>query len=154
MCSSAGVTRPTWPAEKKARYVGAADIPIVRLNPFNVLDVKREGEQALRESGAKYTIVRPTGLNDKWPSGRPVLTQGDLAVGRCNKGDVAKLLVDLLHEPEAVCKTVECLMLANYPAPRSYAQQLSRLSNDAIVETSSGGTLTIFRLKFSVCSSR
>lgn len=141
MCSSAGVTRPSWSEEKKLRYPGAADIPIVRLNPFNILNIKKDGknkavwvqdridvyiirpvtlseicavctslrthlftaqlidqfeytkrlillprhhslnlcthhqphntpgEQALRDSGALYTIVRPTGLNDKFPSG-------------------------------------------------------------------------------------
>jgi hypothetical protein len=69
MCSSAGVTRPSWSEEKKLRYPGAADIPIVRLNPFGILGIKKDGEQALRDSGALYSIVRPTGLNDKFPSG-------------------------------------------------------------------------------------
>lgn len=41
MCSSAAVTRPSWSDAKKQRYVGAADIPIVRLNPFGILDIKR-----------------------------------------------------------------------------------------------------------------
>jgi hypothetical protein len=41
MCSSAAVTRPSWSEAKKQRYVGAADIPIVRLNPFGILDIKR-----------------------------------------------------------------------------------------------------------------
>ena len=139
MCSSAGVTRPVWSPEKKARYIGASDIPIVRLNPFNILDVKRTGEQSLRDSGAKYTILRPTGLNDKWPTGRPVLTQGDLAVGRTSRADLARLLVDLLHEPEAVQKTLECVVVPGYPAPRSYAQQLSRLYSDE-AKAVDGGT--------------
>ena len=38
---------------------GSADIPIVRLNPLNILGVKREGEESLRETGVPYTIVRP-----------------------------------------------------------------------------------------------
>jgi hypothetical protein len=41
--------------DKKLKYPGAADIPIVRLNPFGILDIKKEGEQALRDSGALYT---------------------------------------------------------------------------------------------------
>jgi hypothetical protein len=41
MCSSAAVTRPSWSEAKKLRYPGAADIPIVRLNPFGILDIKR-----------------------------------------------------------------------------------------------------------------
>ena len=51
MCSSAGVTRPSWSDEKKALLPGAADIPIVRLNPFGALDIKRESEEKLRETG-------------------------------------------------------------------------------------------------------
>lgn len=45
MCSSAGVTRPSWPEDKKTRYPGAADIPIVRLNPFNILNIKKDGKK-------------------------------------------------------------------------------------------------------------
>lgn len=29
--------------DKKLKYPGAADIPIVRLNPFGILDIKKEG---------------------------------------------------------------------------------------------------------------
>lgn len=53
MLSSAGVTRPSWDEEKKAKYRGCADIPIVRLNPFGILDVKAESEEGLRRSGKK-----------------------------------------------------------------------------------------------------
>lgn len=51
MLSSAGVTRPSWDEKKKEKYRGCADIPIVRLNPFGILDVKAESEEALRQSG-------------------------------------------------------------------------------------------------------
>lgn len=51
MLSSAGVTRPSWDEAKKEKYRGCADIPIVRLNPFGILDVKAESEEALRQSG-------------------------------------------------------------------------------------------------------
>lgn len=49
MCSSAGVTRPSWDEEKKLRYPGAADIPIVRLNPFNILNVKKDGTEKISQ---------------------------------------------------------------------------------------------------------
>jgi len=130
MCSSAGVTRPQWPDEKKQRYPGAADIPIVRLNPLGILDVKREGEDALRASGASYAIVRPCGLNDKWPSGRPVLSQGDVAVGRINREDVADVLTQMLFEPHASGKTLETIAIPGYPKPLSLDLQLSRLQAD------------------------
>lgn len=51
MLSSAGVTRPSWDEAKKEKYRGCADIPIVRLNPFGILDVKAESEEKLRKSG-------------------------------------------------------------------------------------------------------
>ena len=56
------ITRPTWSGKQKAQLVGASDIPIVRLNPGGLLDEKRKAEELLRQSGASYTIARPTGL--------------------------------------------------------------------------------------------
>jgi hypothetical protein len=53
MMSSAGVTRPSWSDEKKEKFRGCADIPIVRLNPFGILDIKADSEEKLRQSG-KY----------------------------------------------------------------------------------------------------
>lgn len=132
LCSSAGVTRPSWSDAKKKRFVGAADIPIVRLNPFGILGLKLEGEDVLRGVGLPYAIVRPCGLNNDWPSGRPILSQGDIAVGRCNRVDIARLLVRLLGEPLSVSKTFECFTVPYYPEPLSYSDQLSRLSVDGV----------------------
>jgi uncharacterized protein YbjT (DUF2867 family) len=132
MLSSAGVTRPSWETSKKEKLVGCADIPIVRLNPFGILDVKAGSEQKLRETGVNYCIVRPCGLNDNWPEGaRPVFSQGDVAVGRINRKDVAKLLVDVLSLPEACDKTFEVIGLAGYPAPRDIGPALRKLKTDA-----------------------
>lgn len=131
MCSSAGVTRPAWDAGKKERFPGAADIPIVRLNPFGILDTKRESEEKLRESGIGYCIVRPGGLNDKWPAGsRPVVSQGDVAVGRINRKDVADVLVDVLSTPEATGKTFELFGLAGYTKQLNLGTALSTLLSD------------------------
>lgn len=132
MCSSAGVTRPGWDKNKKAKYVGAADIPIVRLNPFNILERKLESEEKLRKSGIDYCILRPCGLNDNWPAGsRPVFTQGDVAVGRNNRSDLARVLVDILSTPEATGKTFEMVCIAGYPPAQSLGPILSRLKTDA-----------------------
>jgi len=133
MCSSAGVTRPAWANEKKEKFKGAADIPIVRLNPFNILGAKADSERTLRDSGANYCIVRPCGLNDDWPSGsRPIFSQGDVGVGRINRKDVAKVLVDCLDAPESVGKTFEIVALAgNYPPPPSIRTALARLKPDS-----------------------
>ena len=56
MLSSAGVTRPGWSEDKKKRFIGASDIPIVRLNPFNILNIKAESEEVLRASGKSFNI--------------------------------------------------------------------------------------------------
>jgi len=132
MCSSAGVTRPSWTDQKKERLSGCADIPIVRLNPFGILDIKCESEEVLRQSGSSYCIFRPAGLNDKWPVGsRPIFSQGDVAVGRINRKDVAKILVDILSTEEATGKTFEAVTIAGYPPPTSIGMALSRFSKDA-----------------------
>jgi uncharacterized protein YbjT (DUF2867 family) len=131
LLSSAGVTRPSWPDSKKEKLAGCADIPIVRLNPFGILNVKSESEQKLRESGVNYCIVRPGGLNDNWPAGaRPVFSQGDVAVGRINRQDVAKILCDVLTLEEACDKTFEVICLAGYPPPLDIAPALKRLKTD------------------------
>jgi len=132
MMSSAGVTRLSWSDEKKQRFPGCADIPIVRLNPFGILGIKAESEEKLRKSGVNYCVVRPSGLNDDWPAGaRPVVSQGDVAVGRINRKDVAALLVDVLSAEEACDKTFEVVGLAGYPRPRNLAPVLARLKPDS-----------------------
>jgi len=141
MCSSAGVTRTQWSEEKKFAYPGAADIPIVRLNPFGILDQKRESENALRKTGCKYTILRPTGLNDNWPPGRPLISQGDMAVGRISRDDVAELLCALVAEPTAAGKTVEAMAIPGYPKLRSLSAVYSKCSTDEEL-ADNGGTLS------------
>ena len=51
MLSSAGITRPDWPNEKKLALEGSAAISTVRLNPFGILGLKRESEERLRTCG-------------------------------------------------------------------------------------------------------
>mmetsp|Transcript_14426 Transcript_14426/g.19287 ORF Transcript_14426/g.19287 Transcript_14426/m.19287 type:complete len:227 (-) Transcript_14426:948-1628(-) len=133
------VHRPPLPDQlghktKKTKFPGAADIPIVRLNDkLKLLDIKAAAEDALRHSCGRYCIVRPTGLNDEWPRGRLVLSQGDLAVGRTNRADLAQLLVQLALDVDPSYTnglTIEAFTLANYPAPRELEPILSRLTPD------------------------
>lgn len=135
MLSSAGVTRPDWTEEKKLVLEGSAAIPIVRLNPFGILGLKKVSEDKLRNCGVEYCIFRPCGLNDNWPTNlRPVFSQGDVAVGRINRQDVAKILVDILATPEATGKTFEAFSIANsegyYPPSPSLGPALARLVPD------------------------
>lgn len=111
---------------------GCAEIPIVRLNPFGILGLKEESERQLRETGVEYCVVRPCGLNDNWPEGaRPVFSQGDVAVGRINRKDLAKVLCDVLTLAEACQKTFEVIGLAGYPPPKTLSPALSRLKLDS-----------------------
>lgn len=132
MLSSAGVTRPDWSDTKKEKLIGASDIPIIRLNPGGILGKKFEAEQRLRESCVPYCVVRPTGLKfEDWPRGRPIFSQGDVAVGRTNVDDLARVLAQVLDEPSATGKTFEMFTIAGYPAPRSLSPALERLTPDA-----------------------
>jgi len=132
MLSSAGVTRPSWSDEKKAKLAGCADIPIVRLNPFGILNKKAESEEILRKSGVNYVIFRPTGLNDDWPAGsRPIFSQGDVAVGRINRKDVAKILVDCANAAEATGKTFEAFCVEGYSPSETISSSLKRLRKDS-----------------------
>jgi len=66
MLSSAGVTRPSWTDTKKTKLEGCADIPIVRLNPFDILNIKAASEQSLRESGkCSNNMGAPVWFDDK-----------------------------------------------------------------------------------------
>ena len=135
MLSSAGVTRPSWSDDKKKRFEGCADIPIVRLNPFNILNIKATSEKKLRQTGTSYTIVRPTGLKDDndWFYGsnaRPIVSQGDVAVGRIHRKDVASLLVDCLDSNDVIGKTFEVFSLGGYQPPNNLEKLFKSLKND------------------------
>jgi hypothetical protein len=82
-----------------------------------------------------YCIFRPCGLNDNWsPNQRPIFSQGDVAVGRIHRMDVARILVDILSTPEATGKTFEGFTIANsmgyYPPAPTLGPALSRLVPD------------------------
>lgn len=150
MLSSAAVTRPSWSEEKKERFAGCADIPIVRLNPFDILNIKATSEERLRKcsgSDASYTIVRPTGLKDgdDWPSGssnaRPIISQGDIAAGRIHRSDVASLLVSCLDETNVMGKTFEVFTIGGYPSPtkEGLSSLFKSLRTDDDIETNGFG---------------
>ncbi len=100
------------------------------LNAANrLLHRKLEGENALRASGAAYTVVRPGALNDA-PGGRALrLTQGDQVRGESiSRADVARVCVDALLDPHARNTTFE--VVAAHGAPAPLAAQLARLRPD------------------------
>jgi uncharacterized protein YbjT (DUF2867 family) len=74
----------------------------------NLLIWKFKGEQALRESGVPYTVVRPGGLVNK-PGGSEslVFAQGDTTAGVISREDVALICIAALGDPGALSKTFE-----------------------------------------------
>lgn len=65
------------------------------------LKAKSEAEQALRESGLDYTILRPGRLTDDLPSGRVALGR-DLPSDEISRADVAEMIAEVLEWPECI----------------------------------------------------
>lgn len=113
LISSLGATR-TW------HFLNAAN---------RLLHWKLEGENALRASGAAYTVVRPGGLSDA-PGGRALrLTQGDrLRSGSITRADVAQVCVEALLDTRARDTTFEVIAADTAQPPVS--AQLAQLRPD------------------------
>ncbi|MBE9169511.1 CIA30 family protein [Pleurocapsales cyanobacterium LEGE 06147] len=104
MVSSAGVTRPGRPGINLEE-----EPPAVRMNDQlgGILTWKLRGEEAVRNSGLTYTIVRPCALTEQ--PGNKVLyaEQGDNLRGQVSREAIAELCVRAIELPEAVNKTFE-----------------------------------------------
>ncbi len=61
---------------------------------------KSEADQALRESGLEWTIIRPGRLTDNLPTGRIALG-ADLEPGEIPRADVAAVVAEVLEIPES-----------------------------------------------------
>lgn len=71
-----------------------------------IIRARCAGEQALRNSGAPYAILRPSWLTDASPTGVH-LEQGDRGDGRVSREIVAQAAVAALLHPESHGKTFE-----------------------------------------------
>lgn len=96
----------------------------------NVLIWKGRGEEALRNSGVPYTIVRPGGLVNA-PGGTEglVFAQGDTTAGRINREDVALICIAALDNPEALGKTFETYS-SEEPGSNDWAAMFGALNAD------------------------
>jgi len=75
---------------------------------FGILEAKERGEDALRESGLTYTILRPGGLGSGPATGDVLVGEGGETVsGSIPRADVARLLVAALFTPDAENRTFE-----------------------------------------------
>lgn len=104
MVSSAGVTRPGRPGLNLE-----AEPPAVRMNEQlgGILTWKLRGEEAVRQSGLLYTIVRPCALTEQPADKIVVFDQGDNIKGQVSRDAIAQLCVEALEIPQACQKTFE-----------------------------------------------
>ncbi len=75
----------------------------------NILKWKLRGEDALRDSGVPYTIVRPGGLRDGPRAGLIRVLQGDdpASQGHISRADVAYVCLEILGQQPAFGKRFE-----------------------------------------------
>jgi uncharacterized protein YbjT (DUF2867 family) len=126
MISSAGVTRP-----------GRSDLdlsqepPAVQMNEQlgGLLTWKLAGENAIRESGLRYTIIRPCALTEETETEGLWLEQGDSLKGQVSRNAIAHLCLELLNTPEAVNKTFEVAKTSQESA--GWREQISNLQADS-----------------------
>jgi uncharacterized protein YbjT (DUF2867 family) len=102
-------------------FVLVSTISATRLNnPLNafgkVLSWKLAGENAVRESGVPYTIIRPGGLTDQPGAKRALqIAQGDRIMGMVSRADVAELCIRALDNPDACNVTFEVIETQGQP---------------------------------------
>ena len=96
----------------------------------NILIWKFKGEEAVRNSGVSYTVIRPGGLTDE-PGGEHAFDfrQGDDGEGRIPRADVARVVVAALSMSEAIDKTFE-LVSGEGLAPSSLRSLFAALEED------------------------
>jgi len=124
MISSAGVTRPGRPGINLEE-----EPPAVRMNDQlgGILTWKLRGEDAVRESGVPYTILRPCALTEE-PGGQAlVFEQGDNIRGRVSREDIAQLCVQLLEQPQACSLTFEVKEDSKGSLSNDWGNSLSQL---------------------------
>jgi uncharacterized protein YbjT (DUF2867 family) len=102
--SSAGVTRPGRPGINLEE-----EPPAVRMNDQlgGILTWKLRGEDAVRESGLHYTIIRPCALTEEAGGKALIFEQGDNIRGKVSREDIADLCVQVLEQPKACNVTFE-----------------------------------------------
>ena len=96
----------------------------------NILIWKSRGEDALRDCGVDYTIVRPGGLMET-PGDETavVFEQGDRSTGMISREDVALVCVAALKTPAARNKTFE-VFGGEKQAPNDWTNLYSDLQSD------------------------
>lgn len=103
------------------------------LNAYGrLLDWRRAGEDAVRDSGLRYTVVRPGWLRDDRADGEGIrLVQGDRETGRLSRQDLAETCVQVLYRPSSAGLTFE--VFNGTPAVNdAWEQEFAGLGGDLV----------------------
>ena len=116
--------------------------PFNILNTFGVLDAKLQGEEAIKNSGLAYTIIRPARLIDgpytsydlntllkAKTDGKKavVIGTGDTLNGETSRIDVANACVECLKYDSTVNKTFEIINSGARPATMNWENLFSQI---------------------------
>lgn len=125
--SSAGVTRINRPGLDLEK-----EPPAVRMNEQlgGILTWKLAGEEVIRKSGLRYTVIRPCALTEEPGNKELCLDQGDNLKGQVSRDAIAHLCLQVLNTPEAVNKTFEVNENTNITTKPDYTQLLAALKTD------------------------
>jgi uncharacterized protein YbjT (DUF2867 family) len=96
-----------------------------------LIEWRKRGEQALRESSIAYTIVRPSSLTDD-VGGRRALRfeQGDSRQGQVSRADLARTCTQCLLTTASHCKSFDVYEEAGVPT-LDWEQALAALARDS-----------------------
>lgn len=118
------------------------ELPFSILNSFGVLDAKATAEDALRNSGLSYTIIRPGRLIDgpytsydlntlikASTDGKQdvLLGQGDRLLGQTSRKDVAAACVECLKYDDTHNQTFEIINQGSRPAALDWSGLFAKL---------------------------
>jgi uncharacterized protein YbjT (DUF2867 family) len=128
MISSAGVTRPGRPGINLEE-----EPPAVRMNDQlgGILTWKLRGEDAVRESGVPYTIIRPCALTEELGGKCLVFEQGDNIRGKVSREDIAELCIQVLEQQKGCNVTFEVKEAESANATRDRDSLFSTLKPDS-----------------------
>ncbi len=129
--SSAGVTRPG-----RAGINLEEEPPAVRMNEQlgGILTWKLRGEEVIRQSGLRYTIVRPCALTENPGDKALIFDQGDKIKGQVSRDAIAKLCLQALDYTQACNKTFEVREDAQKATSIPWQSDFANLQVDSLLD--------------------
>jgi uncharacterized protein YbjT (DUF2867 family) len=121
------VTRPGRPG-----LILEEEPPAVRMNEQlgGILTWKLRGEEAIRQSGLLYTVIRPCALTEKPEINTLIFKQGDNIRGQVSRNAIAELCLTILDSPEACHKTFEVKETEGTSNKKDWPTLLNNLQKD------------------------